>query len=255
MNPYNIPQDILDNTAIMSIAHVSNVTGEEYPISKWCELTKKIGAISVIDGAQSITSLKIDISKINCDFFSFSAHKLYGPMGLGVLFINDKFLHHQPMKLGGGIIEDVETTHHTFIDESSRFEAGTPNIANAYAFSKVITWLEENHWDKLLEQTHILGEYLENELKKLNLNPLEINSKFTKTHISSFVIPGVHSHDVGTFLSQKNIAVRVGKHCAYPFHKYLNVNSSIRVSIGIYNTKDDIDEFILAIKDCIIYFN
>lgn len=255
LEPEKIPLDILKNTAILAIAHVSNVTGEVYPVEKWCSLAKKIGAISIVDGAQSVATIKVNIKNIECDFYAFSAHKIYGPMGLGVLFINNKFLDSEPLKLGGGIIEDVDTQYYTLLEDSSRFESGTPNVANAYAFSKTIEYLNKNNWEKLLYETHQLGEYLSCELNKIGIQPLSISDKFAKTHISSFSIANIHSHDVGTYLSQKNIAVRVGKHCAFPLHAHLNVKSSVRASVGIYNTKNDIDCLIANIQDCIKYFN
>lgn len=255
LEPKKIHSDILNNTAIMAIAHVSNVTGEVYPVKEWCRVAKEIGAISIIDGAQAVTSLKISIKDIGCDFYAFSAHKLYGPMGLGVLYINNQYLNSNPLKLGGGIIEDVEQNSYTLLDGNNRFEAGTPNVANAYAFGKTIEFLNENNWGKLLNYTHSIGNYLEDELIKIGITPLEMSNKFPKTHISSFRIPGIHAHDVGTYLAKKNIAVRVGKHCAYPLHNYLKVNSSIRASIGIYNTKEDVDTLINTIKECINYFN
>lgn len=255
LNPKMIEQSILDNTAIMSIAHVSNVTGEVYRVENWCRLAKEIGAISIVDGAQAVTSLKIDIEKIECDFYAFSAHKLYGPMGLGVLYIKDNFLNSEPLKLGGAIVEDVDKESYTLLDDGSRFETGTPNVANAFAFAKTIDFLKENNWHALLEETHLLGKYLSDELIKMGIIPLSISNKLAKTHISSFSIPGIHAHDVGTFLAQKNIAVRVGKHCAFPLHYHLKVGSSVRASIGIYNNKQDIDFLIAALKECIEYFN
>jgi cysteine desulfurase/selenocysteine lyase len=255
LEPKNINHEILKNTAIMAVAHVSNVTGEVYPVKEWCKVAKEIGAISIIDGAQAVTSLKINIKDIGCDFYAFSAHKLYGPMGLGVLYINNEYFNSNPLKLGGGIIEDVEQKSYTLLEGSNRFEAGTPNVANAYAFGKTIEFLNENNWEQILKNTHSIGNYLEQELIKIGVTPLSISSKLSKTHISSFRISGIHAHDVGTYLAQKDIAVRVGKHCAYPLHAHLKVNSSIRASIGIYNTKEDVDILINAIKECISYFN
>ncbi len=254
LNPYLISKEILKDTSIITLSHVSNVTGEIYPIKLWCELAKEIGAISIIDGAQGVTSTLVNIKDIDCDFYSFSAHKLYGPMGLGVLFMKNKFIQSDPLKLGGGIIEDVEFNSHSFIEEINKFEAGTPNVANAYCFGKTIQFLQEQNWNDLLQQTHNPGNYLISELERINIKTLSISDDFEKTHIASFVLPNIHSHDVGTFLAQKNIAVRVGKHCTYPLHNYLKINSSVRASIGIYNTKEDVDKLIEEIKNCIQYF-
>jgi len=255
LNPNNIELDVLENTAIMALAHVSNVTGEIYPVEKWCKTAKEIGAISIVDGAQAVTSLRINLFQIDCDFYAFSAHKLYGPMGLGVLFVNDKFLDTIPLKLGGGIVEDVKQEYYILLEDITRFEAGTPNIANAYAFSKTIEFLNNNNWEQLLDNIHKLSTKLSEELINIGITPLSISNSFKKTHINSFVLPKIHSHDVGTFLDKKNIAIRVGKHCAHPLHSHLKINSSIRASLGIYNDENDITMFIKAIKECIHYFN
>jgi cysteine desulfurase/selenocysteine lyase len=252
-NPEQINAEILEQAAIFTIAQVSNVTGEVFPVDKWCSLAKKLNSISIVDGAQGITSLTIDLNQIDCDFYVFSAHKLYGPMGLGILYIKDKFLNSQPLKLGGGIIEDVDLYSHEYIEESNKFEAGTPNVSNAYAFSKTLQFLQMNNWKELLNYTHELGVYLDEQLNSINVKKVLLGG-FPTTHISSFVFPNIHSHDVGTFLANKNMAVRVGKHCAYPLHKHLNVNSSVRASLGIYNTKEDVDNLIKTLKECIDFF-
>ena len=254
-NPSLIDKEILKNSSIFSIAQVSNVTGELYPIKKWCEVAKEFGAISIIDGAQGITSSIVNLKEIDCDFYAFSAHKLYGPMGLGVLFMKDKFIDSNPLRLGGGIIEDVDLLEHEFVEDISRFEAGTPNVANAFAFGKTIEFLNTNRWNELLSYTHSLGIYLHNELLRKNIKPIYISDNFQKTHISSFSLPNIHAHDIGTFLSQKNIAVRVGKHCTYPLHNHLHVSSTVRASLAIYNTKEDVDHLIEELLECIKYFN
>ncbi len=252
--PINHINHIKDEIAVIALTHVSNVTGEIIPIEPWINLAKEIGAISVIDGSQSVTSLMINLNEMQCDFFAFSAHKLYGPMGLGVLFMNPKFLEAEPIKLGGGIIEDVTLSHYELTEGINRFEAGTPNVANTYAFSKVLDWLRNNDWEQLLKQSKELTNSLYLELEKINIVPIYLSRDFLKTHICSFNITNVHPHDVGTFLSNKNIAVRVGKHCAYPLHQQLNLNSSVRASIGIYNEQNDIDYFIGTLKDVQNYF-
>lgn len=254
LNPELLPEKIKNNVAIFSFTHVSNVTGETFPINDWINLAKKVGAITILDGSQSVTSMALQIDSIDCDFFCFSAHKMYGPMGLGVVFMKKDFLSYEPVKLGGGIIEDVTLENYQLVDGVQRFEAGTPNVANIYAFSEVLKWLSDNFWSDLLIKTHNLNQYLIEELIKNSIQPIKISNKMHNTHISSFNLPGIHSHDVGTFLSNKNIAVRVGKHCAYPLHERLLINSSIRASVGIYNDKDDIDKLIQSLKDCSSYF-
>ncbi len=254
LNPENISQEILQDTFLIAFTHVSNVTGEIIPIQKWLSLSKSIGAISLVDGSQAVCSLELNINKLEPDFYCFSAHKMYGPMGLGILFINSKYINSKPLKLGGGIIQDVTFSGYELLENENTFEAGTPNVANAYAFSKTINWLKEQNWKNLIDYTHELNEYFVLKIKELNISPITISKELSKTHITSFNLENIHPHDVGTYLAQKNIAIRVGKHCAHPLHEQLNINSSIRVSFGIYNNKEEIDFFIQQLKKCKLFF-
>lgn len=254
LNPENISQEILQDTFLIAFTHVSNVTGEIIPIQKWLSLSKSIGAISLVDGSQAVCSLELNINKLEPDFYCFSAHKMYGPMGLGILFINSKYINSKPLKLGGGIIQDVTFSGYELLENENIFEAGTPNVANAYAFSKTITWLKEQNWKNLIDYTHELNEYFVLKIKELNISPIIISKELAKTHITSFNLENIHPHDVGTYLAKKNIAIRVGKHCAHPLHEQLNINSSVRVSFGIYNNKEEIDFFIQQLKKCKLFF-
>lgn len=255
-NPEMISQEILEQSLVLSMSHVSNVTGEIYPITKWCQIAKQYNIITNIDGSQAVHSLEVNLEAIDCDFYSFSSHKLYGPMGLGILFISSKFQQYEPFKLGGGIVEDVNTDYYILTDEIQKFEAGTPNVANTYAFAKVLEFLEQQDWKKQINQMHHLYDYLFKKMQSLSsIRILNFNSNFSKTHILSFTIDDIHAHDVGTYLAQKNIAVRVGKHCAYPLHESFNISSSIRVSLGLYNTVEDIDYFYEQLVQCIQFFN
>lgn len=255
-NPLLLPPEVISNCGIFAFAHVSNVTGEVFPAKKWCNLAKQIGAITVIDGSQAVTSLEVDLQDLDCDLYAFSAHKLYGPMGLGVLIISEKLLNATPLKLGGGIIEDVSKTGFQLLEETSRFEAGTPNVANSYAFAQTLKWLESNDWSFHLKRMHELTIYLWNSLKEIpEIKLIEFNRNLPKTHICSFSIENIHAHDIGTFLAKFDIAVRVGKQCTYPLHEHLKINSSVRASIGLYNSEQDIDKLVIAVKECIKYFS
>lgn len=253
LQPSLLSDSFFNNVSMIALTHVSNVSGEIFPIKEWIQLAKKHNIISVIDGAQGITSEKINLESLKPDFYSFSAHKIYGPMGLGVTYFSKKYFDLQPYKLGGGIIEDVEEQSFDLSTEFNRFEAGTPNVANIFAFSKVLNFLSELHWEECIIYTHELNQYFYHKLNELDF--ISIIHSQHKGNLTSFNIKGVHSHDVGTFLSSKNIAVRVGKHCAYPLHYHLNINSSIRVSFAIYNSKEEIDYIIRIMKDCYSYFN
>ena len=255
-NPESLPDNFWNNVGLISLTHVSNVTGQIHPIKKWCDIAKSHNIITSIDGAQGISSQLVNVVDLNCDFYSFSAHKVYGPMGLGILYLSDNILKNifDPLKLGGGIVEEVSNIDYSLIEGNLKFEAGTPNVADIYAFSEVIKYLIDNNWELLLNKTKLLHEYL---FLKLNtIIDIEIikPTLLPFTHIVSFKIKGIHPHDIGTFLSENNIAIRVGKHCTHPLHKHLNLNSSARISLAIYNTKEDIDLLIISLLKCIKFF-
>lgn len=253
LNPNDVSIGFFDNVSVVALTHVSNVTGQTFPIDKWAYFCRRNNIISVIDGAQGITSHSLNLDLTNPDFYSFSAHKIYGPMGLGVTYFSSKHLQLQPYKLGGGIIEDVEETGFELSEEINRFEAGTPNVANIFAFAKVLDYLNNNNWTLQRLKTQNLNKYFYKELKKIDF--VSVLANYDSGNLTSFNIKGVHPHDVGTFLSSKNIAVRVGKHCAYPLHAHLNINSSIRVSFAVYNTLEDVKYIIKMIQECYQYFN
>ena len=190
------------------MTHVSNVTGQIHPVEKWAAIGRRKNIITVIDGAQGVCTLPVNIADIGCDFYAFSAHKLYGPMGLGILYINPRFISiSEPLLLGGGIIEDVTEQNYFLLDTINRFEAGTPNVANVVAFGAVLDYLQRNDWQDLLEYMHKMSHTLYEQVKshpKLHILGHDSN-ELQKGHIVTFYIEGIHSHDVGTFLSQKNI--------------------------------------------------
>jgi cysteine desulfurase/selenocysteine lyase len=255
-NPETIPIEFWDNVGLVALTHVSNVNGQIHPIEKWVAVSKLNNSLICIDGAQGIVSERINVTTLGCDFYAFSAHKLYGPMGLGILYIHpnmvNKFL--EPKNLGGGIIEDVEKDKYILLENATRFEAGTPNVADIYAFGKTLDYLNSNNWDELLLESHKLNEYLLSQLNTLEGISIIQSPNLPISHMVSFVVKGIHAHDMGTFLSNYNIAVRVGKHCTHPLHTFLGINSSVRVSLGIYNTKSDIDFLISKIIEAQTFF-
>lgn len=265
-DPELISKDILHNSFIMSCTHVSNVTGEILPVKEWARVAKAHQAFSVIDGSQAVSSFRIRLDKIDCDFYVFSAHKMYGPMGVGALIVSQNILdiNPNPLKIGGGIVEDVPTQliknqlqlsqSYSLIEQVERYEAGTPNLANIYAMSQSIIWMLNYQWYNAINYMDTLSKYMYNRLNSIGLEPLKSHKNSEQTHIASFVIPNIHSHDIGTFLYKRNIAARTGKHCAYPLYDTLNINSSTRFSIGIYNTYKDIDNAVIAIEEAIEFF-
>lgn len=257
-NPESLPEEFWNNVAVVALTHVSNVTGQIHPVHKWCALAREHGALSVIDGAQGVTSVKVNMNEIGCDFYAFSAHKLYGPMGVGVLYIRDELMHqYEPLILGGGTIEDVLEQKFILLEDYSRYEAGTPNVADVAAFRASLQYLSNNNWAELLNTTHAVGDYLQ---KQIRSNPefevLEMTNSdvLQHSHTISFKIRDIHAHDVGTFLSNLNIAVRVGKHCAHPLHYFLDSQASIRASVGIYNSYEDVDKLIAGLNQCMHFF-
>lgn len=255
-HPEKIDESFFNNVSVIALPHVTNTTGQIIPVEKWIKIAKEKNIYTVIDGAQAVCSFRINLTDLNPDFYVFSAHKIYGPMGLGILYINKTLIKDSsPPIVGGGIIEDVTKNNFTLIDNIRKFESGTPNIASIYAFSKVLTWLENNKWEEELNRIKELDIKLKNELFSLDyIIPFIQDKTLPSTHIYSFNIKNVHAHDVGTYLDQKGVCVRVGKHCTYPLHEYLNTNSSIRVSWGIYNDEDDLSALLIAISKCYDFF-
>jgi cysteine desulfurase / selenocysteine lyase len=257
-HPEELPETFWHNVAVVALTHVSNVTGQIHPVSGWCSLARQYGALSVIDGAQGVTTVAVNVNDIGCDFYAFSAHKLYGPMGVGVLYIHDQLMaQYEPLVLGGGTIEDVLAEEFFLLSDYSRYEAGTPNVADVAAFRASLEYLTHHDWPQLLEQTHRVGDYLQKQIRShADFEVLEIENShlLPHSHTISFKIKDIHAHDVGTFLSNMNIAVRVGKHCAHPLHYFLDSQASIRASVGIYNTNEDVDKLIEGLTQCMKFF-
>lgn len=262
-NPELLPIDFWKDVKVLSLTHISNTTGLIVPIEKWISFAQTNKAITIVDGSQAVSSKHINISKINSDFYYLSAHKVYGPMGLGVLFISDRFKLSSPYKLGGGIVDYVTTTDYTLTNGIERFEAGTPNVANTYAFGESLDFFK--NISSLLNSQHDLATYLFNELKTIETSHYKVHVLDQKereknphnfSSLMSFIVlnkspneRGLHSHDIGSYLTENDICIRFGQHCAHPLHTEYHVSSTVRISLGIYNTKDDIDKFIHTLKD------
>jgi cysteine desulfurase/selenocysteine lyase len=237
------------NVKVLAVCHASNVLGTINPIKEISRLTKKYDCLLVIDGAQAIPHMKVDVNDLGCDFYAFSAHKMLGPTGVGVLFVKNRILKEmKPFITGGGIIKEVTKNNTEFIDGVERFEAGTPNIADVIAFNSALEYLNKINLDNIEKYENELLEYALNKLIKIN--NLEIygpkNSK-NKVGVIAFNIKGIHAHDVATILDDEGIAIRAGQHCAMPLHNALKINASARISFYFYNTKQDIDKLVNAI--------
>lgn len=239
-----IIKKITPKTKIVCITHVSNVLGTVNDIKYIIDYAHKMGAIVIVDAAQSITHYQIDVKKLDVDFLYFSAHKMLAPLGVGVLYAKEELLSKMPpFLMGGDMIEYVYEQETTFANLPNKFEAGTQDIAAIYALSEAINYIKNIGYEKIQKHSNELMNYALEKLNALDYIQTYI-SKNNHSFIIAFNVKNVHAHDVSSFLSNDNICIRVGDHCAQPLHRYLNINSTCRISFQIYNTKEDIDKLI-----------
>jgi cysteine desulfurase/selenocysteine lyase len=235
-------------TKLVSIVHVSNALGTVNPVKQMIALAHKAGAVVMVDGAQSAVHLDIDVSEMDCDFFAFSAHKLYGPTGVGVLYGKKELLESMPPFQGGGeMIKEVTFNKTTYNDLPYKFEAGTPNIADVIAFKSAIQFIQSIGKEKIRKHEQELLEYAHQELEKIP--GLQIVGKAKeKISVVSFIIEKAHPQDIGILLDNRGIAVRTGHHCAQPLMERFSIPGTARASFAVYNTKYELDELVNALK-------
>ena len=243
-----------ERTRLVAIAHVSNVLGTINPVRTVCDLAHERGALVLVDGAQAAPRLPVDVDALGCDFYAYSGHKLYGPNGVGVLWGRREILDGMPPFLGGGgMIETVSFEKTTFAPVPERFEAGTPDVGCAVGLRAAIEYVEAlgleeiaRHEDALLEYaTGLLGE-----IDGLRF----IGTARRKTGVLSFVVDGIHPHDIGTVLDREGVAIRVGHHCAQPLMSRFGVPATARASLGLYNDRSDLDRLAAGIRSAIEIF-
>lgn len=242
-------QKINNNTAIVSLSHISNVTGTINNIEKIIDIAKENKALTIIDAAQSIPHLKLNVKKLNCDFLAFSAHKIFAPSGIGVLYGKSELLEKlPPLNFGGGMINSVEYEDSEFSNPPEKFEAGVQNIAGSIGLSEAINYLEKIGFENIEKYEKDILKYTLNKLKLIR--GIKIYNPPTKEHSSiiSFNLKGIHPHDVGALLAEKNICVRAGHHCCMPLMKKLNIPGSLRISLAFYNSKEEIDKTFEELK-------
>jgi len=242
-------EKINSKTKLLAITHMSNVTGSITNFEAIKIKANKFDVPILIDGCQFVPHKKLNIKELDPDFYVFSAHKLYGPSGLGILYMKNKWINRLgPYQGGGSMIKNVETDSSTYLEGFQKFEAGTPPIAEVIGLSSSIDFINDVGIDKIYEYESQLTQYAFNQMKKNN--DIKIYGDFTnQTSIISFNIHGVHFNDLAMLLDKKNIAIRTGHHCAQPFMKCFNISGNARMSVGVYNSKDDIDYFIKAIDE------
>ena len=249
INYKDLLEKVNSRTKLISLTHMSNVTGAITDFEKINDIRNKFNTPLLIDGCQFTPHHELNIKELNPDFYVFSAHKLYGPSGLGILYMKDKWLESLgPYQGGGSMIENVSITDTTYAEGNQKFEAGTPPIAQVIGFSAAIDFLKSLDMKKVFSYECELHDYTLEQLKSINDFKIYGNSK-NKGSLISFNIEGLYHNDVALLLNQKNIAIRSGHHCAQPLMKKLNINGSARASFGVYNNKDDVDHFVESIKD------
>ena len=239
------------HTRLVSVAHVGNVLGIVNPIEEIIRIAHEHGVPVCIDAAQSVPHLPIDVQALDCDFLAFSAHKVYGPTGLGVLYGKEKWLNALPPAEGGGeMIEHVSFEKTTYNTLPYKFEAGTPDFIGSYAFMKVLDYLDGIGMDTIHRHEADLTHYAEQQLSALPQVHIYAAGQ-DKAGVVSFNVEGVHPYDVGVLLDQQGVAVRTGHHCAEPLVNYLKCPGTVRISFALYNTREEVDTFIVALKRAI----
>lgn len=245
-----IESKIASNTKIVAFAHVSNVWGIENPVSKIISRAKSVGAVTVVDGAQAVAHMKVDVRKLDCDFYAFSGHKMLAPMGIGVLYGKKTLLERMdPFLLGGEMIEYVTREDATYAQVPHKFEAGTVNAGGAVGLACACDYISGIGFDFIKTQEDLVSSFI---LEKMNGIP-EITvygSSHPEEHhgIISFNIEGCHPHDVASILNEDHICVRAGHHCAQPLMQYMGIGSCVRASVYAYNTVEEADAFMTSLS-------
>ena len=251
----SIEKKITPKTKILAITHLSNVTGAILPIKEIIQLAHSKNIPVLVDGCQGAPHLKLDMQDLDCDFYAISCHKMYGPTGLGVLYAKKKWLEElPPYQGGGGMIGEVKKEGITFGDLPNKYEAGTMATAQVIAFGESINFINKLGIEKIEEHERELTKYGEEILRKNNSVKL-IGSPKNKGSVLSFTLDGVHPHDIATILDEDGVAIRAGHHCCQILHEKLGLAATARASLGVYNTKDDLDQLNSSINKCIKIFN
>lgn len=236
------------NTVLASFCHVSNVLGTVNPIKEMIGFAKSKGVPTLVDGAQAVAHLKIDVKDLDCDFYAFSAHKMYGPSGVGVLYGRKELLEKMPPWQGGGeMISVVTFDKTTYADLPFKFEAGTPDYIGIAAFAKAIDFMNECGIDEM--ELHEMELTRRAEKALLNIDGIKIyGTAKDKGPVISFLLDGVHPYDLGMLLDKQGVEVRTGHHCAMPLMERLGIPGTVRASFAVYNTMQEVDAFIEAVK-------
>ena len=245
-----IESKITDKTKVVGITHVSNVLGTINNVKKIIKYAHKKGAVVIVDASQSIPHMKIDVQDLDADFLVFSGHKMFAPLGIGVLYGKKELLNKMtPFLMGGDMIEYVYEQNTTFAPLPNKFEAGTQNVEGVIGLGSAIDYIEKIGYKEIQNVEEAITKYAVNELSKLDFLELYITPHLENhSSVISFNIKGVHPHDVASILDSNGVCVRSGNHCAQPLLRYLGMDSTCRASFSIYNTKEDVDNLVEALK-------
>ncbi|OQM44310.1 cysteine desulfurase [Anoxybacillus sp. UARK-01] len=250
----DVEKTVTPNTKIVSVMQVSNVLGAINPIKQIAQIAHQNGAVMVVDAAQSAPHMKVDVQDLDCDFLAFSGHKMCGPTGIGVLYGKRSLLEQmEPVEFGGEMIDFVGLYESTWKELPWKFEGGTPIIAGAIGLGAAIDFLEQIGLENIMAYEHQLAQYALEQLSAIG--GLTIYGPKERAGLVTFNIDNVHPHDVATVLDAEGIAVRAGHHCAQPLMKWLHVSATARASFYLYNTEEDIDRLVAALKKTKEYFS
>ncbi len=247
---------LTDRTKIFAFTHVSNVLGTINPVKELVQRAHAAGAVVLVDGAQAVPHMKVDVEELGCDFYAFSAHKMLGPTGVGVLYGKPEILQNMPPFLGGGeMIMEVYPQYSTWKEIPFKFEAGTSNIADVIVFSKAIEYLQKVGLDEVRRHEKLITEYALKRLKELgDIHIFGPSNVEIKGGVISFKLDDMHPHDLGTLLDHEGIAIRAGHHCAQLLMRKLDVPATARASFYLYNTKEEVDRFVEVLDRARKYF-
>ena len=246
----SVEKKITKKTKIIAITHLSNVTGAILPVKEIIKLAHSKGIPVLIDGCQSAPHLKLDMQDLDCDFYAISCHKMYGPTGLGILYAKKKWLEElPPYQGGGGMINEVKKESISYGDLPNKFEAGTMATAQVIAFDESIKFLNKIGIENIVKHENELMDYGQELLRRNNSVTLIGNPK-NKGAVLSFTMKDIHPHDIATILDEDGVAIRAGHHCCQILHDKLGLAATARASLGVYNTKDDLDQLNSSINKC-----
>ncbi|MFC6118039.1 cysteine desulfurase [Macrococcoides bohemicum] len=252
----NVRATVTSKTKIVAMAHVSNVLGTINDVKSIAEIAHENGAVIVVDGAQAIPHMNVDVTDLNCDFYAFSGHKMLGPTGIGVLYGKKEYLNQmEPIEFGGDMIDFVGLQDSTWTELPTKFEAGTPLIAEAVGLAEAINYLSNIGMDNVLAYEHELTTYAYEKMSEIEGLEIYGPTADKRAGLITFNLEGVHPHDLATALDSHGIAIRAGHHCAQPLMKWLGQSSTARASFYIYNTKEEVDQLVQSLKETKEFFS